>query len=89
MEWEILEPQGFELHTSTYMRIFFNSKYHRTMWVVHGWLNLRMWRNRGYRGPTMSYTWINPGVVQGSTVYLTKDLYPEYIKKSIQYEKIF
>lgn len=27
----------------------------------------------------MSYAWINPGVVQGSTVYLTKDLYPEYI----------
>ena len=27
-----------------------------------------MWKNRGYGGPTINYTWINPPVVQGSVL---------------------
>ena len=46
--------------------------------MAHGWLNLQT-RNRGYRGLTVSYTWIldcagvsvpNPPIVQGSAILL-------------------
>ena len=46
--------------------------------MAHGWLNLQM-RNRGYRGLTVSYTWIldcagvsvpNPPIFQGSAILL-------------------
>ncbi|XP_059872839.1 tRNA-queuosine alpha-mannosyltransferase isoform X2 [Delphinus delphis] len=36
--------------------------------MVLVWLNLRMWKNLGYGGPTISYTQINSCIVQGSTV---------------------
>ena len=39
--------------------------------ALHGpRLNLQMWRDHGYRGPTVSYMPINPHIVPGSTVVL-------------------
>ena len=39
---------------------------------VHGWLNLRIWRNRGYRGLAINYTLINPRLIQESPVKQTQ-----------------
>ena len=54
---------AFGLYNSTYMQMFFNSKYYSTK---SPWLNLWKWRNLGYGGLTISYTWINPCIAQGS-----------------------
>ena len=51
----ILEQQVFELCRSTYLPMFFNSKYYS---ATDLWLNLRLWRKCEYQGPTISYIWI-------------------------------
>ena len=37
-----LEQHGFELHRSTYTWIFFK-KYELWYYMIHGWLNPRVW----------------------------------------------
>lgn len=64
------EQCGFELLGPTYTRIFLDSKHYST--TVHGWLTPQMWRNQGCGGPDVSFMWINPGVVQESTIVLNK-----------------
>ena len=44
------------------------------VYMAHGWLNSRMWGNCGYGRLTISYTQINPHVVQGSIVYIYMDI---------------
>lgn len=37
--------------------------------MFHGWLNLQMSRNCGYKGTTINYMQINTCIVQGLTTY--------------------
>lgn len=48
--------------------VYFSGKYHRTMQSEVG--QMRWWeRSCGFRGPAVSYTQINPHIVQGSTLF--------------------
>lgn len=49
------EEQGFELHLSTHMQIFF--KYCSTIGSAVDWMNQQI-PNCGYGGPVINYTWI-------------------------------
>lgn len=72
-----LEQCGCELHRSTHIQTSSNRKYYSTTQsIVHGntvilqysiydWLNPWMWKNCGYRGLNVSYTWINPMLFKG------------------------
>ena len=55
------EQCRFKLHISTYMWLFFNSKYYNATRSTFGWI-LRC------GGLHINYAWINPHVVQVSTV---------------------
>ena len=75
------EQHGFELHRSTYMWIFLNGKYYSTTQstvVKFEHTEPQIWRNLGYREPTVNYVRIfnpvrvgalNLPIFQGSTVY--------------------
>ena len=56
-----------QLHGSTYTKVFFNSKYYSTIWIVVDWIHKR--EEPGYGGLILSYMWINMHIFQGSTVF--------------------
>ena len=66
-----LEQHGFELHRSTQTQNF--SIVNTTVTItVHGWMNLRIRRNRRYGELTINYTRINPALFMGHFASIRK-----------------
>ena len=72
-----LEQYRFELPRATYPQIFFDSKYYSTTLSEVG-LNLRMWRNQGYRRQTTITLRVTPAL------YKVKSIYDHVITKESQ-----